>query len=167
MDNSQKVQKKISNRGIYVIVAKPEKTNKTILGFLKGMPKNQKGAVVCLGNSYASQIKSSNLFFIDCTGAKIPQKSGKSLKRAGSLTELSLEITNALQKNKADFLVFDMIENLLVYNDQQTVEKFILFFVNKLRYLSIAGFFFITSEKSKIANVLIMSSDEVMKYAEA
>ena len=54
-----------------------------------------------------------------------------------SLTALSLAMTEACKQKKMQFLFFDSITTLLIYEDLDTVKKFIHFFLNKVKNMDL------------------------------
>jgi hypothetical protein len=79
-----------------------------------------------------------------------------------SLTELSLAVNVLTNSGKYDFLVFDSLTSLLIYNNPNIVEKFCLYLANKTRNLNIRAIFLaINEEKSeKLGAVLSQSIDK-------
>ena len=62
------------------------------------------------------------------------------LQSPESLTELSIVITNLL-KQEYKFIFFDSLSSLLIYNDLETVERFIHYLTGKMKYLRVKGVF--------------------------
>jgi|SRR3989344_4879554 len=119
-----------------------------------------------LENLKKNDINSSKLYFIDCVSK---QASGfKNIKNCcfvenpESLTELSLAITEAINTGNFNFLVFDSISTMLMYNDLKIVERFVHYAINKLRSYDMDGaLLFINDEKSKeLANVIMQFCDK-------
>lgn len=84
----------------------------------------------------------------------------------GSLTELSVIITKQINTGKFDFIVLDSVTTLLVYNKTETVERFIQYFVNKVRLLDMEGVILSVEgeEKSKkIIGVLSQFCDKTIR----
>ncbi len=85
---------------------------------------------------------------------------------AGALTELSLNITKAINTGKFDSLVFDSLSTLLIYNKKEVVIKFVQSLVNKLRNKKITTVFAALkgdTEKGLLKEIG-MFVDEVVEY---
>ena len=136
-----KALEKTEDHGVYLFVLKPEEyhiANEIILDyFIRKL--NKKGIYVTLNKPYNNlseslkkrSIDSSSLYFIDGTsktGSEGKVTSGKEnytyINNPESLTELSLVITNMSNTGKYQFLFFDSITTLLVYNSATATEKF-------------------------------------------
>lgn len=67
------------------------------------------------------------------------------------LVEISVSIDKAVSmlETKKNFLVFDSITTLLVYNDSRAVEKFVHNLIGKMRAKSIASVFFVSPNADK------------------
>ncbi len=66
-----------------------------------------------------------------------------------SLTELSIVLSNLL-KQKYGFILFDSLSSLLIYNNLETVERFIHYLIGKMKYFQIKGVFILLNDsKSK------------------
>jgi KaiC/GvpD/RAD55 family RecA-like ATPase len=66
----------------------------------------------------------------------------------GSLTEISIAI-NKILKKKFDYLIFDSISSLLIYEKKSPVSKFISSLVNKIKNSKTKAAFFALSSKDK------------------
>ncbi|MDO8511115.1 MAG: hypothetical protein Q7S55_03030 [Nanoarchaeota archaeon] len=62
-----------------------------------------------------------------------------------SLTELSIVLTNLL-KEGYEFIFFDSLSSLLIYNDLETVERFVHYLTGKMKYLQVKGVFIILND---------------------
>jgi hypothetical protein len=96
------------------------------------------------------EIKTDNLFFIDCISKSIDNIEKKDnifyVSNAGDLDDIGISITEILQDNKVDFLVIDSLETLLIYNKMNTIAIFTESVIRK-------------SNKFKLRTV-VMSSDK-------
>jgi len=83
---------------------------------------------------------------------------------AGALTELSLALANLLDERKFDFLLFDSLSTLLVYEEEVVVTKFVHSLMAKVRVSNCRGVF--TCLKRDLDSVLIkdinMFADKVV-----
>ncbi len=82
-------------------------------------------------------IDNSNIYFIDAisktVGKPVTAVNCTFLSSSHLLTELSLAITAAINTGKFDFLFFDSLSTLLIYNEMKTAEKFSQYIINKIR----------------------------------
>lgn len=112
-----------NSRGIYVTLNKPV----TVLA------KELEG----------KKIDSKRLFFIDgITGTTAKKEEPENfviLSGPTALTELSIEITKAKETGKFDFLLFDTISTLLIYNSQKRSLQFAYFLLTKLKDFALSG----------------------------
>ncbi|MBU0460862.1 MAG: hypothetical protein KJ771_08725, partial [Nanoarchaeota archaeon] len=59
------------------------------------------------------------------------------LGRNKSLTALSMAMTQASKQKEMKFMFFDSVTTLLIYNKLDSAERFIHYFINKVRNLEI------------------------------
>ena len=148
----EKAQKKIKNKGVYICVLQPEDyhiKDDAIIDYLT-KKLNKKGIYVTLNKPYndlsanlkSRNINTSRLYFIDGTsksnaGGKTVADKEKCayISSPESLTELSLIITNESNKGEFQFLFFDSITTLLLYNSVTATEKFMFYIIPKARNL--------------------------------
>ena len=83
-----------------------------------------------------SKVNHDNFLFIDgiSKSFKASEKDKQVLfvDSPGALTEISLVITKSLKHN-FDYLIFDSLNNLLTYQDKNTVTKFVSSIVTKIK----------------------------------
>lgn len=81
-----------------------------------------------------------------------------------ALTELSLSISNVLEKEKFDYMIFDSLSTLLVYESETVITKFVHFLIAKVRVIGCSALF--TCLQQDINSVLIrdinMFADKVL-----
>lgn len=100
-------------------------------------------------------IETDRLFFIDgISGATQNQLTGKNnfavLSGPTALTELSIEITRAKETGQYEFILFDALSTILIYNSQKRTIQFTYFLMTKLRDYNFSGVvLFIKSELEK------------------
>ena len=139
------------NKGICIFVSPLDKyneVNKEILNYLN-ISKKLTGVYVSLNKDYKEitselekiKINTSNLFFIigieksrkieadNCVYTQGPQ----------ALTELSLTITNIINTGKFDYIFFDSISTVLMYNNLGVSQKFSTYIINKLKQNDLLG----------------------------
>jgi len=135
------------DRTICLALTDAEKYDIAIDMFLSALLKTQKlkGVYVSLNKEYGQigkrlksmDIDDSQLQFIDGISkvAEDQIKASRNMYLSGlkSLTEISFEITNAINSGGFDFLFMDSLSTLLVYNDPKTTEMFCHYLINKLR----------------------------------
>jgi KaiC/GvpD/RAD55 family RecA-like ATPase len=118
------------------------------------LERNQKGIYLTVNKPVedllkafnARRIKTESVFFIDAISALVERKtlSSKNTLFLDSPTDL-IELSNAFSKKLdsmqgLDFVVFDSVNTLLLYNKQPAVEKFIHLIVGKMRGKKLKGF---------------------------
>jgi archaellum biogenesis ATPase FlaH len=91
-----------------------------------------------INNFEKSGIDVKKFFFIDAitkTSRTIPEKKKDCIfvSSPNSLIELSLAITETLNKENPDLLIFDSLSTLLIYEKESTVTKFIHSLIGKIR----------------------------------
>jgi KaiC/GvpD/RAD55 family RecA-like ATPase len=99
------------------------------------------------------KINMENIFFIDAiskTIKKTPTKADNCVycSSPGSLTEISIAI-NKILKHNIDYLIFDSITNLLVYEKKSPVSKFISSLVHKIKATKTKAVFYALSTKDQ------------------
>jgi KaiC/GvpD/RAD55 family RecA-like ATPase len=100
-----------------------------------------------------NKIKTDRIVFIDAiskTIKNVPNQSEKVyyVTSPGSLTELSLTISKFLSHN-FDYLIFDSLTNLLIYENKAPVAKFVSALVNKIRESKTKALFYALSVKEQ------------------
>ena len=71
----------------------------------------------------------------------------------GALTELSLSISNILEQEKFDYMIFDSLSTLLVYESETVITKFVHFLIAKVRVIGCNAMF--TCLRQDINSVLV------------
>ena len=84
-------------------------------------------------------IDSKNLFFIDGASNKKPSCTNSCIHLSGAqaLTELSVALSQLTNFRKFDFIILDSLFTMLTYNEPNMVERFIHYFVSKMRELGV------------------------------
>jgi len=141
--------------GIFVLSIKVDNYNETIKNVINQLinKNNLKGIYVTLNKPHSSltkAFKTSNLFFIDAVSnlQKGCAKTCLHVNGLQSLTDLSIAITQLVSNKKFDLIFIDSISTLLAYNDNDMVERFIQFLINKLGALGVTGVFCIVDNKN-------------------
>lgn len=113
-------------------------------------------------------IDASKFYFIDAITktATIPEESEKCeyVSSPGALTELSLAISNLLDSKTFDYLIFDSLSTLLVYENENTVTKFIHQLISKIRVMKSKAVFSILKQDtgSVLLKDINMFADRVL-----
>ena len=174
-DINSKVLKELNpikrEKGIYMFVSTPESyksVSRTILYNILTKWK-WKGIYITLNTPYkqllvdlkSHRIDISRLYFIDGiskTGGKIINSDNCTfLEGPQSLTELSIAITTACNTKSFDFLFFDSLSTITMYNDLKTSEKFSQYIINKLRNLDINAIIISLNEKGSLEVISVVS----------
>ena len=173
-DINSKVLKELApikrEKGVYMFVSAPENYKPVSRAILYNLLKwKWKGIYITLNTPYKQllvDLKShgidiSRLYFIDGiskTGGKIINSDNCTfLEGPQSLTELSIAITTACNTKSFDFLFFDSLSTITMYNDLKTSEKFSQYIINKLRNLDINAIIISLNEKGSLEVINVVS----------
>ena len=112
------------------------------------------------------KIDTSKILFIDVISQSknMKRKNCIFITNPQSLTELSIQITEAVNGGKYEYVLIDSINTLLVYNDSNVIQKFIHFIINKLNALEIICIIISVKDESqtqKIFPTLMQFCDHV------
>lgn len=96
-----------------------------------------------------SKINTKNILFIDAISKTIKQVPDQTegcyfVSSPGALTELSISIDKILRHN-FDYLIFDSLTNLLIYEKKAPVAKFVSSLVNKIKQSKTKAVFYAIS----------------------
>ncbi len=181
-DIDSKVLKELNSikpeKGVYMFVLNPkiyQYVNSTIIYNLT-MKWNWNGIYITLNIPYKQlspyltkkNIDLSRLYFIDgiskASSKVIKTDNCTFLEGPQSLTELSIAITAACNTKKFDFLYFDALSTITMYNDVRTSEKFSHYIVNKFRNLDINAIIVSVNEENslKIINVISQFCNKIV-----
>lgn len=99
------------------------------------------------------KIKTENLVFIDAISKTIKDVPDQGdgvyyVSSPGALTELALVIEKFI-RHKFDYLIFDSLTNLLVYESKAPVSKFVSTLVNKIKQVNTKAVFYALSVKDQ------------------
>jgi archaellum biogenesis ATPase FlaH len=102
-----------------------------------------------------SKIKTDNILFIDAISKTIKSVPDQGegvyyVSSPGAMTELSLTLDKFLRHN-FDYLIFDSLTNLLVYESKAPVSKFVSALVNKIKTGKTKAVFYALSIKEQSA----------------
>jgi len=146
---------------VIVLLIPDEEYSKRILEITKELSKiSSKLCYVSLNipfntlerNFQAKEIDVSKFYFIDAISqtAEIPRdrKNCEYISSPGALTELSLAISNVLETQKFDYIIFDSLSTLLVYETPIIVTKFVHSLMAKVRVVGCKAIFTILKQDS-------------------
>jgi len=177
------VVKNLKPNKVVLFIIDPRKYHSVHLKILKGVIKTKKfsGIYITVNKPYDALIKylkenkvpADNIFFIDAISKSVSNEIRLTenclyIPSPSHLTDLGIALTQALEtmKRKEDkFLILDSISTLLVYNDFETVAKFVHFIISRLRVFGLVGLI-ISVEKildEKMINILMEMCDEVIE----
>lgn len=99
------------------------------------------------------KIKTDNIVFIDAiskTIKNVPEQSANVyyVSSPGALTEISL-IASKFIRHNFDYLIFDSLTNLLIYEKKAPVSKFVASLVNKIKESKTKAVFYALSVKEQ------------------
>ena len=95
-------------------------------------------------------INTDKVYIID--GISRSQNQGGSIKNCtflenpGSLTEVSIAITEAMNTGNYNFVFLDSVSTMLIYNNRETIENFLQFIIGKIKNMGISGAIIILNE---------------------
>jgi len=100
-----------------------------------------------------NKINTENIVFIDAISKTIKQTPNQTdgcyfVSSPGSLTELSIAIDKFL-RHDFDYIIFDSLTNLLIYERKTPVEKFVSSLVNKIKQSRTKAIFYALSVKEQ------------------
>lgn len=172
-----------------VNISKELSSNQTLLLLMQSLEYNQvivdtlkqiSGSKVCyitLNKTYdalveifqKNNIDIKNVIFIDAISKTIKKVPGNTenvyyVSNPGALTELSLIIKKFL-KHDFDYLVFDSLTNLLIYQKKAPCAKFISSLVNNIKKTKIKAVFYAldVKEQAELIKQAGMFVDKVIK----
>jgi len=136
-------------RGVYVTLNKP--------------------ALTLINQLENKNIDTKRLFFIDGISGE-PEKTGNEhfvvLSGPTALTELGIEMAKAKETGKYDFIFFDALSTLLIYNSVDRCLQFSYFLLAKLRSYNLSGIvIYIKSDlEKKIFDSVIHLTDKAVRF---
>jgi len=116
-----------------------------------------------------SDKEKSKIFFIDCVTSTVKATEQKEnvifVSSPHALTEISIALKKTIEKIKTDFVIFDSISSMLVYEQSLTVLKFIHSIVLMLRKAKLNTIFIILKEdvSEEVVKDLAMFVDVILK----
>ena len=181
---SEKLEKELESAPknfIVQIESPPEEYNSVIETSLNFLLKKKDGKIIyvtlnkpisaILSGFEAKKIDSSRFFFIDgISGATQTKESidKKFVVLSGptALTELSIEITKAKETRKYNYVFFDALSTLLIYNSQKRCLQFSYFLLTKLRDYEFSGIIiYLKSELEKeVFESVAHLSDKTLRF---
>jgi len=115
-----------------------------------------------------STVDLKKFYFVDAITrtAKIPEPSNTCsyISSPGSLTELSLAVSNFFDRNKADCLIFDSLSTLFVHESESVITKFVHFLMAKLKVVGCDAYFTVLKgdENSALIKDISMFADQIV-----
>jgi len=161
------INKELSQNQTILLIMSSTSYNKNIVNIVKKLS-GKNIAYVTLNKTHNSlielfkknKIKTEKFVFVDAISKTIKSVPDQSegvyyVSSPGALTELSLVISKFL-KHDFDYLIFDSLTNLLVYESKAPVAKFVASLVNKIKESKTKAIFYALSVKEQ--EVLIKES---------
>ena len=131
-------------------------------------------------------IDTEKIFFIDCITKMAPASSGFSLTSKSKLektkncifipspsrlTEIGLALSEALtgvENPQSKFLYLDSLSTLLIYNDVDTIVKFVHFLTTRIRLYNIVGIIMCVEKRmdERLFNILSEICDIIVEVVE-
>ena len=174
-----KIKKELLSNQTILLVIPSLKYNDLIINTVKSLSKKSV-CYVTLNKTYdslkevfqKSKVNVDNIVFIDAiskTFKKTPDQTDHCyfVSSPSALTELSLNISKILTHN-FDYLIFDSLTNLLIYQSKAPVAMFVSNLVNKIKASNTKAIFYALSIKEQEALIKESSMfvDKVMDLSE-
>ncbi|MBS3128549.1 hypothetical protein J4410_05360 [Candidatus Woesearchaeota archaeon] len=183
----KKVQSQVMEKDqVCILLFEARNYNLAMIDVVKQL-QNKKICYVSLNKTYGvlmrdfkkNGIESENIFVVDTkTGEIEPSEKSKSssvcyVSSPAALTELSIVISYILKQDHFDYLIFDSLSTLWLY-DKETyngVAKFIIYMMNKIKSSNIRALFtviksenhsFLVEEASSCADLTIEYKNGIM-----
>lgn len=170
------IKKELENNQIILVVIPSVEYNQIISNTAKALAKKSSVSYVTLNKTYDSLkelfskkgVNMGNIVFIDAISKTIKKTADQTdscyyLSSPGALTEISLAMTKFL-RHKFNYMVFDSVNSLLVYQKRETVIKFTSSVINKIRSGNTKAVFYAveTKEQADLIKQFSMSVDKVI-----
>jgi hypothetical protein len=165
------VEKELLNNKTLLIVLPSSRYSQSVLKIAKKLT-GKKVLFITLNKTYpfVEELLNKNgcdtkyCFFIDAISSALKnvkkQKKCYFLKNPSALTELSIAISESM--GKFEYVIFDSISTLMIYNNPSSVEKFVSSITNKLRTGGLKSVFFIL-EGEKSLKAMSMFFENVLE----
>lgn len=134
----------------------------------KGIYVNLNKPLELLVNNFQEKgLDYAGIFFVDGSaksGVHSPKiKNSVSVTGPSALTNISLNISSLTSKSKYDFLVFDSVSTLLLYNDKTLVAKFVKSLCNSLTVKKVILIFLILDTDTRNVDVISQFFDKLIE----
>jgi len=156
------IKKELSTNQTILLIMSSTDYNKEIVNIVKNLS-GKNIVYVTLNKTQDSllelfkknKVNTKSIVFIDAISKTIKNVPDQSegvyyVSSPGALTELSLVITKFI-KHEFDYLIFDSLTNLLVYESKAPVGKFVSSLVNKIKESKTKTIFYALSVKEQEA----------------
>jgi hypothetical protein len=154
------ITKELNSNQTVLLLMPSASYNKQLVGVVKKLAK--KSVCYVTLNKTANSLKEmfkkgkvnvENIVFIDAISAtvmKVPKQDNACYycSSPGSLTEISLMVSKFL-RHKFDYLIFDSLTNLLIYQKKAPVGKFVSSLINKIKASDTRAVFYALSAKEQ------------------
>jgi len=176
MKNTDKIlSKEFKNNRILLLSFESRKYREYIEHLIKySINKFKKTCYISLNYPYENILSNldtnkEKIFFIDCVTATVkrpkPTKGVVFVSSPHALTEISIALEKTMEKEKMDFVLFDSISAILIYESPLLVMKFIHRLILMLRKENIYATFLIMKEdiKTELMKDLAMFVDKIVE----
>jgi hypothetical protein len=165
---TQKQRTQPGSKNVTLLVSKSGDISKLRKTALKSIISKYRAGVYASMSIPASTLEKQlrlgpDVLWIDGTGEESASKRHISISPK-SLTALSIAITQALDTGRFKFFVLDSISPLLLNNEPVTVERFIIYIINKLRHLGLPVVILVGDGEStlKVVRIIEASCDKII-----
>ncbi len=148
------LKKELSKNSTILLVMSGKKYNTEIVKNVKKLATKNSVCYVTLNKTSDSlkelfekkKVNLENITFVDCITKSIKNTAQQGynvyfISSPGALTELSLVITKFM-RHKFEYLIFDSLTNMVVYQNQKVVVKFVSSLINKIKDSSTKAVFY-------------------------
>jgi len=169
------IKKELRGDKILLVSLKSEDYREFLKNLIKFLIKFfKKTCYVTVNDPYESILsgliggKGSKIFFIDCVTKTVksaePKEDVMFVSSPHALTEISIALKEELKKG-VDFMIFDSVSTMLIYEKPLTVLKFIHNLILKLRTLKLGVVFIILKEDAskEVLKDLTMMVDKILE----
>ena len=156
------IKKELSENQTILLIMSSTDYNDEIVNVMKKF-NGKNVAYVTLNKTFDSlkelfkknKIKTENIVFVDAISKTIKSVPDQSegvyyVSSPGALTELALVISKFI-RHEFDYIIFDSLTNLLVYESKAPVAKFVSSLVNKIKESKTKAIFYALSVKEQEA----------------
>jgi len=172
------IKEEVKKHQIIIVVIPNEQFSEKILYLSKSLAEIGKVLYVCINKPYSSMVETfqknkipvDRFFFVDAVTKTVKpfekHDNVEFVSGPSALTELSLDISNIIDKDKFYSILFDSLSTLLVYENSLMVTKFVHNLTSKFRTIETKAVFTILKGgmSSELIKDLSMFADKIIDF---